>query len=88
MPPEALRTHETGSDGCRLSRSTAGEHGPDAAPAVAGAAFMMVYSWFWEGTLAPTSRSSVLKASTDLDFSCSHSNLADLVDLLVGRVGG
>jgi hypothetical protein len=26
----------------RLSRSTAGEHGPDAAPAVAGAVLMMV----------------------------------------------
>jgi hypothetical protein len=49
---------------------------------------MMVYFWFWEGTLVLTSSSSVPKAPTDLGSSCSHFDLADLVDLLLGRVGG
>jgi hypothetical protein len=43
---------------------------------------LMIYSWSWNGTLVLKSNSSVPKASTALDSSCSHFDLAELEDLL------
>jgi hypothetical protein len=50
--------------------------------------FMMVRLLVLRGTLVLTANSSVPKASTALDFRCSHFDLAELEDLLLGRVGG
>jgi hypothetical protein len=63
--------------------STAGEHSPHAAPAVAGAVLIDDLLLVLEGTLVLTSSSSVPKASTAPDFRCSHSHpFAQFKDLL------
>src|SRR5258706_15375721 len=74
-------TTTTGSDGCLLSRSTAGEYAPMPRLRLLARLLCWFYSWSWEGTLAPTSSSSVPKAQL-LQAPATLLALADLVYLL------
>jgi hypothetical protein len=82
---EAFLTHDNMPMVADSPKSTAGEHSPYAAPAVAGAVLMLVLLLVLECGASPTSNSSAPKASTALASAALISILAELEDLLPER---